>query len=215
MKWINTQKLICKLFIFCISDGEPRSSTGLLGNRKQAGETRHGRRYDQQPTPRRRRDHLRGQGCSRLRSAGGGGDGALRVLRRGRGLHGVVHPRRARVLLRRLAVRAVRGGREGARAPRPGRRRGGGAGRPRGGVQGLQRYHEAEPDAVPGRVHAPHRAQEPGTADGVVPGARQRAGVQGGGAREVRQLQPVVHGRRDGRSFPGPAQMIDRAHGRG
>jgi hypothetical protein len=95
----------------------------------------------------------------------------VRVLRRGGGLHGGVHPRRLRVILRRLALRAVRVGGEGDRSPRPRRRRGGGTGVPRGGVQGLQLHHEDEPDAVPGQLHAPHRTPELRTPGGVVPGA--------------------------------------------
>lgn len=120
----------------------------------------------------------------------------MRVLRRGGGVHGGVHRRRARGVLRRLAVRAVLGGREGDGAARPGagRRRGGGAGVARGGVQGLQRDDEAEPDAVAGGLHAPHRAAELRQEDvGVVPGAApRRGGVQGGGARQVRQLRPAL-----------------------
>ena len=85
------------------------------------------------------------------------------ALATSRPLHGAVHPQRPRIILRRLAVRAARGGREGAGAPRRGRE------------QRLNR------DVVHGRVHA-DAAQEP----------RRRAGVQGGGAREVRQLRTAV-----------------------
>ena len=128
---------------------------------------------------------------------GGGGDGAVRVrvLRRAGGLHGRLHPPRPRGALRELGVRPLRGGRGRAAAAGARRRRGGGAAVAHGGVQGLQRDHQAEPEALPRRLHEGHRAEE-----------LQPAGVVVGD--DVPRRAPRLQDDGEGRQLPAPLLCV-------
>lgn len=103
-----------------------------------------------------------------------GGDGAVRLLQRAGGLHGGLHPAGPGGALREVGVRDLRGGRRRAAAAGAGRRRGGGAAVAHGGVQGLQRDHQAEPEALARRIHEGHRAEELQPAGVVVGGVPRR-----------------------------------------
>jgi len=126
---------------------------------------------------------------------GGGGDGAVRVLQRAGGLHGRLHPPRPRGALRELGVRPLRGGRGRAAAAGARRRRGGGAAVAHGGVQGLQRDHQAEPEALPRRLHEGHRAEE-----------LQPAGVVVGD--DVPRRAPRLQDDGEGRQLPAPLLCV-------